>query len=388
MRSVTVLGSTGTIGTKALDIIREHPGRFRVAALAAGTNVDMVVSQAVEFAPSFIAVGDSVDLTALHGRLARAGWNGELASGMEGLSFAAGSVEADIVLSAVSGTAGIMPTYAAVSAGRTVALANKESIVACGELMLAEARRSGATIIPVDSEHSALYQLLSGVPREHVRRVVLTASGGPFLNVPLTDLARMTAKDALSHPVWNMGRKITIDSATLANKGLEVIEAHYLFGTPYDDIAVFVHPTSIIHGLVELTDGSLLAHMGVPDMRLPIANAFFHPGRMATAQPLSLDQLANLQLLPVDTVRFPFLGLAYAAGRAGRSCPVVFNTADEIAVSAFLEGRIGYLSIHDTVAEALEHHVPRDINHIDDVAAVEAETRIAVAAIIARREVR
>ncbi|RMG87965.1 MAG: 1-deoxy-D-xylulose-5-phosphate reductoisomerase [Candidatus Dadabacteria bacterium] len=369
MKRIAVLGATGSIGRSTLDIVRRHPHRFRVVALAAGgRHPERLAAQAREFGARWVAVPDEDAAR----RLRDLGVEAEILAGPQGLVQVAGLDEVDLVVSAVVGAAGLVPTYAAVLAGKTVALANKESLVAAGEVVMAAARRTGARILPVDSEHSALFQALEGRDIAHVRRLVLTASGGPFRGRTRASLAGVGVEEALAHPNWSMGPKITVDSATLMNKGLEVIEARWLFDVPAERIHVAVHPESIVHSLVEFVDGSLLAQLGPPDMRIPIAYALAYPERLELPD-LSVDLVAagRLTFEAPDREAFPCLDLAYRALRAGGTVPAVLSAANEEAVAAFLAGRLGFLGIPEAVAATLEAHDPRPLGTVQE--ALEAD---------------
>ncbi|WP_449247001.1 1-deoxy-D-xylulose-5-phosphate reductoisomerase [Desulfarculus baarsii] len=355
-KRLAILGSTGSIGQSTLDVIRRQAERFEIVSLTAASSVEALAAQAIEFRPKIVAVANQEAAGRLRALLP-AGLRSLVAHGAEGYLEAAAGCGAQVVVSAMVGAAGLLPTLAAVKAGLTVALANKETLVAGGELVMAEAARGGATILPVDSEHSAIFQcLLAGAPEE-VARLWLTASGGPFRQLDRQALAKVTPEQALAHPNWSMGPKITVDSATLMNKGLEVIEAHWLFDQPYDKIKVVVHPQSIVHSMVEFVDGNFMAQMGPPDMRLPIALALNHPRRLRAVGP-SLDpgKLAALSFEEPDPERFPALGLACQAGRAGKAAPAVLNAANEVAVRRFLAGRLGFLDIASCVEAVLERH--------------------------------
>jgi 1-deoxy-D-xylulose-5-phosphate reductoisomerase len=346
---VAVLGSTGSIGTQALDVVRTHPDRFRVVSLAAGRNTDLLAAQAAEFG----VPGDRARLTA--------GDPGVLA-GLARLP------DADVVLNAVVGFAGLPVTLAALEAGKRLALANKESLIAAGPVVARAREGGGGEIVPVDSEHSAIYQALLAGPKEAVRRILITASGGPFRGRSRADLDHVTVADALAHPTWSMGPKITVDSSTLMNKGLEVIEANELFGVGLDRIEVVVHPQSVVHGMVEWTDGSTIAQLSMPDMRLPIAYALATPGR--TDHPTGVIDWARLGTLtfePPDTEAFPCLALAYAAARTGGGAPTVLNAANEVAVAAFLDGRLPWRGIAEVVAEVTAAHTPGNLERVEDV---------------------
>lgn len=359
-RNVVILGSTGSIGRQALDVVRSHPDRFRVVGLAAGGDRDNLDRQAVEFGVGCAVLGTeaAIDLAA--------------------------DPEADVVLNAIVGAAGLRASLAALGAGTTLALANKESLVAGGELCLAAARRSGARIVPVDSEHWALSQCLEGRDRAGIERIVLTASGGPFRTRALLD--DVTPSEALAHPTWAMGPKISIDSATLMNKGLEVVEAHHLFGFDFDDIGVVVHPQSIVHGIVELTDSSLLLQAGPTDMRIPIQGALADPDRLPPpGARLDLEKLGALDFEPVDDERFPALRLAYEAGRLGATYPAALNAANEEAVGAFLSGLLAFVAIPAVVEAVVSGHRPGDPLELDDVLEADADARASARGIIRAR---
>jgi 1-deoxy-D-xylulose-5-phosphate reductoisomerase len=357
-KRVAILGSTGSIGRSTLAVIRDALGDYaEVVALAAGRNVELLAEQAREFRPRLAVLGGgdaAKNLARLRGLLD--GVNGvESAAGDAALVRAATHPEADLVVSAIVGAAGLLPTLAALEAGKTVALANKEPMVMAGALMTAAAARSGARILPVDSEHSAVFQALHCGKRSEVRRLVLTASGGPFRTVPRERLAAVSAADALKHPTWAMGAKITIDSATLMNKALEVIEARWLFEIDFARIAVVIHPQSIVHSLVEFVDGSVVAQLGRPDMRVPIQYALTYPERRpGTVEPPDLLALRELSFFPVDAERFPSLELGFAAGRAGGTLPAAMNAANEAAVALFLDGRIRFPEIFALIRRAME----------------------------------
>ncbi len=366
-----ILGSTGSIGRNAIDVIRRLPG-FSVAGLAAGRDAASLERQARALKPRFVALHDRAAATAL--RRALAGLRIEVLEGPEGVAEAAERPEGDIVVSAMVGSAGLAPTWAAVKAGKRVALANKETLVVGGDLITREAARTGASLIPVDSEHSAIFQCLAGRGAEGVRRIVLTGSGGPFRT--RRSLARVTVREALRHPTWRMGPKITIDSATLMNKGLEVIEARWLFGMPPDRIGVVIHPQSIVHSLVEFVDGSVLAQLGLPDMRLPIQYALTHPVRNAAPWPrLDLAAVGNLTFEPPDHRRFPCLGLCAEAARRGGAAPVALNAANEVAVAAFLAGRIGFMDIPRVIARSLARASGARLESVGQVLDADREAR-------------
>ncbi|GAB4491293.1 MAG: 1-deoxy-D-xylulose-5-phosphate reductoisomerase [Thermodesulfovibrionales bacterium] len=355
MKNISVLGSTGSIGQSTLDVVASHRDRFRVVALAAGRNCDLLERQIREFRPEIVAVADSATADRLRPRV-----NGvKILAGSDGICEAAACPRADFVLSAIVGAAGLLPTMAALGAGKDVGLANKEALVIAGGLVMAEAKRRNVRIIPVDSEHSAVFQCIEGRKTSDVRRIVLTASGGPFLNRTRQDLETITAEDALRHPNWSMGRKITIDSATLMNKGLEVIEACWLFGMPPDRVDVLIHPQSIVHSMVEFRDRSTLAQLSAPDMRGPIAYALSWPDRFDDPIPgLELDRVGSLTFRKPDHDAFPCLSYAYDAIRQGGTAPAVLNAANEVAVHAFLENRIGFTEIAAVIRSAMSCAVP------------------------------
>ncbi|HNQ81442.1 MAG: 1-deoxy-D-xylulose-5-phosphate reductoisomerase [Acidobacteriota bacterium] len=373
MRKIAVLGSTGTIGRNTLDIVRRHRRLFKVTALAAGSNRDLLLSQIVEFRPLLVSVGTDADAAALRRELGRRG--PDILSGAEGASAAAAETSADLVVSAIAGFNGLRPTLAAVRAGKTVALANKESLVAAGGLLRREAKNSGAVFIPVDSEHSGIFQCLAGIDRGDIRSVVLTASGGPFLRIPLRELRRKTPEEALAHPRWTMGRKVTIDSATMMNKGLELIEARWLFDLAPDMIRVLIHPQSIVHALVELRDGSVLAQLSRTDMRIPIQYALTYPRRRdGFLPPLDLAASGPLEFSSPDERRFPLLKTARRVMGEKDSAAVAMNAANEIAVEAFLGARLRFNGIAETVEEALAGLRPRRLDSLDDI--IEEDRRI------------
>jgi len=374
MKRLAILGSTGSIGTHTLDVVAAHPDQFEVAALAAGNNVDLLEQQVRRFHPRFVALVGEAAARKLARRLGATGV--EVAWGTDGLCRAGADTGADMVVSAIVGGAGLVPTMAALRAGKSLALANKETLVMAGELVTAEARARGIRILPVDSEHSAIFQCLATSDAQQVRRLVLTASGGPFRTLPLEAFAAITPEDALRHPTWAMGKKITIDSATLVNKGLEVIEARWLFGLPVDQVDVIVHPQSVVHSLVEYVDGSVLAQLGVPDMRLPIQYALTYPGRCACpAARLSLEDMGDLTFEAVDRRKFPCLDLAYEAARGGGSWPAVLNAANEVAVQWFLDRRIGFDEIPTILRKALDAHPHRAIGSVEEVLDVDRQVR-------------
>jgi 1-deoxy-D-xylulose-5-phosphate reductoisomerase len=381
MRHIAILGSTGSIGQSALAVIAAHPDRLRVVAMAAGENIARLVEQVERFAPETIAMSASRALADACAELRRRGAHDppRALNGPEGLIAVATHPDADVVLFASSGTAALDAVLAAIEAGKTIALANKEILVMAGGIVMDAARRRGVAVIPVDSEHNAIHQCLHGRSSSEVRRLILTASGGPFRDMPLVDIANVTPEEALRHPTWTMGPKITIDSATLMNKGLEVIEARWLFDVPPDRIEVLVHPQSIVHSMVELVDGSIIAQLGVTDMRLPIQYAFSYPARWAAPlPPLDLARAGRLDFASPDTARFPCLDLAFRALAGHAGLPIVLNAANEVAVSAFLERRISLTAIPDLIGHAMnayEAGMPSPIQDLADVRAVDRWAR-------------
>ncbi len=373
MRSVAVLGATGSIGMQALEIVGAHPG-LRACALAAGSDHAGLVAAARAHGVERIALVDRGAAAA-----ARVDFDGEVLEGRDGVERLAADAGADVVLNAIVGAAGLRATLATLAAGADLALANKESLVAGGDLVMDALRRSGRSMLPVDSEHAALAQCMEGAAEGSVSGVVITASGGPFRGRTAESLADVTVADALAHPTWNMGAKITIDSATLMNKGLEVIEAHHLFGIGYDDIEVVVHPQSIVHGMVRYRDGALLAHIGYPDMRVPISWALTFPERAATPVPaLDLAAPLRLEFEPPDLATFRCLALARAAGREGGTAPCVLNAANEAAVASFLDGEIGFLDIAALVERALDEVVAEPLASLEQLEDADARARAAV----------
>ena len=396
MKAISVLGSTGSIGTQTLQIAEALPERFQVVALTANRNLDLLLRQIQRHQPEVVALAESDDVPALRERLAglepaqRPARLPEILGGSEGLCAAAAWPTADLVVAGIVGCAGLLPTLAAIRAGKDVALANKETLIAAGPVVLPELAASGARLLPADSEHSAIFQCLQGLPWPDqarlstgqappgLRRILLTASGGAFRDWDPADLTKVTVADATSHPNWVMGRKITVDSATLMNKGLEVIEAHYLFGMDYDAIEIVIHPQSIIHSLVELADSSVLAQLGWPDMKLPILCCLSWPERLDTPWPrLDLAAIGSLTFREPDAARYPCMELAYAAGRAGGTMPAALNAANEQAVALFLEERIPFLAIPAVIEKVCERH-QRDLRaqpSLEDVLAVDRWAR-------------
>ena len=374
MKALCILGSTGSIGESTLDVVRRMPGKFRVRSMTAGGNAKKLAEQAAEFQPARIAISEKDKYAELKSSLN--GWRGEILAGAEALCALAEEPESDYVVSAIVGAAGLLPTLAALKSGKQVGIANKEPLVMCGPLMIAAAEKSGATILPIDSEHSAVFQSARAGNHGEIRKIVLTASGGPFRKATKEMMAKARKEDALKHPTWSMGAKITIDSATLMNKALEIIEAHFLFGVPYEAIHVWVHPQSIVHALVEFTDGSVVAQLGLPDMRLPIQYALTWPERLDGGLPvLPLEKMATLTFEEPDRERFPSLDLSYLAGRKGGTAPAVLNAANEAAVQLFLDAAIPFVKIFDLVGAALGAHAVKPMDSVAGVLAADAWAR-------------
>lgn len=381
VQGITVLGATGSIGQSTLDVVRRHPDRYRIVALTAHRQVDRLVADCLEFAPRLAVVGDADSAQVTTARLAAAGSSTEVAWGEEALVAAATHPEAAMVMAAIVGAAGLAPTLAAARAGRRILLANKEILVMAGELFMHAVHAHGATLLPVDSEHNAIFQALPpdfsrGLAACGVDKIFLTASGGPFRSLPLSALADVTPEQACAHPNWVMGRKISVDSATMMNKGLEVIEAHWLFAAPPAMIQVVVHPQSVIHSAVQYVDGSVIAQLGNPDMRTPIAYALAWPERIAAGvEPLDLFKVGRLDFQPPDFSRFRCLQLAYDALRAGGTAPAVLNAANEVAVAAFLERRLSFTGIASLIEETLAAVEAGPEGSLDDVLAADAAAR-------------
>ncbi|MBI5235545.1 MAG: 1-deoxy-D-xylulose-5-phosphate reductoisomerase [Deltaproteobacteria bacterium] len=360
-KGLAILGSTGSIGESTLEVVRRHPDRFAVVSLAAGNNVARLKEQIVEFKPRFVSINGSARFPAGEGE------GFAVAYGADGAIQAATFDGVDTVVAAISGSAGLAPVMAAVRSGRAVALANKEALVMAGPLVMEEARKSGATLMPIDSEHSAIFQSLAGHRKQDLRRIILTASGGPFLNAPLDTLETMTPGQALKHPRWNMGAKVSIDSATMMNKGLEVIEARWLFDVKPEDIKVVIHPQSIVHSMVEYIDGSVISQLSTPDMKLPIAYALAYPERIESGTtPLGMAGL-SLDFSEPDHLRFPCLGLAYQALKLGGTASAALNAVDEVAVEMFLKGALPFTGINKLIKRVLDSHDVKAIKSIEDV---------------------
>ncbi|MBI5660137.1 MAG: 1-deoxy-D-xylulose-5-phosphate reductoisomerase [Nitrosomonadales bacterium] len=387
---LTILGSTGSIGTSTLDVVARHPGRYRVLALTAQRQDDALFEQCARFRPRYAVLLDDDAAGRLAQRIAAAGLDVQVLGGIAALERVASLPEVDTVMAAIVGAAGLRPTLAAARAGKKILLANKETLVMAGRIFMDTARQHGATLLPIDSEHNAVFQAL---PRDYagdlaasgVRRILLTASGGSFRDTPLSDLRQVTPEQACAHPNWVMGRKISVDSSTMMNKGLEVIEAHWLFNAPADAIQVVVHPQSVIHSLVQYVDGSVLAQLGNPDMRTPIAHALAYPERIeAGVEPLDLVKVATLGFSAPDFSRFPCLALAYRALRAGGTAPAALNAANEVAVAAFLNREIPFLDIPRTIETVMDAVTPSAANTLDDVLGADAAARAAARELVQR----
>ena len=383
MQQITVLGSTGSIGVSTLDVVARHPDKFSIVALTANTQVDLLFGQCQQFKPGYAVMLDEDAAAQLRQRVQESGLSTVVLSGMAALEQVSVLPEVATVMAAIVGAAGLRPTLAAARAGKKILLANKEILVMAGNVFMDAVRASGSVLLPIDSEHNAIFQALprgyDGDPAGNgVRRILLTASGGPFLNTPLGDLHNVTPEQACAHPNWVMGRKISVDSATMMNKGLEVIEAHWLFGASADDIQVVVHPQSVIHSLVEYVDGSVLAQLGNPDMRTPIAFGLAYPDRIdAGVAPLDLFKVATLNFSAPDFERFPCLALAYQALRAAGTAPAVLNAANEVAVAAFLDQQIAFLSIPRVIEAVLNQLQVSTVSSLGDVLDADAEARSA-----------
>lgn len=384
LKKIAILGSTGSIGRQSLEVIDEFAEDFQVVALATGSNIHLLAEQALKYKPTYLAVNSPQLLPELQELVS--GLPVKILTGIEGMSRIAVLPEVDLVLTAVVGSVGIKPTLAAINAGKTIALANKETLVAAGSIIIPAVTEKGVKILPVDSEHSAIFQCLEGTKPTDVKRLILTASGGPFRGYRPEDLAKVTLEQALNHPNWKMGGKITIDSATMFNKGLEVIEAHWLFGMEFDRIGVVIHPESIIHSLVELVDGSHLAQIGLCDMRLPIQYALTYPEHLPNTFPkLNLLNGAQLNFFPVDFRLFPAVQLAYEVGRYGGGMPAAMNAANEEAVKSFLMGKIKFIDIISIVSEVVEAYQKENFAKdpgLDEILAVDSWARIRSAQII------
>ena len=388
MKAITILGSTGSIGTQTLDIVTHHPEQFRVVGLAAGNNVALLAEQIRTFKPEIVALGNETKLSELQDALAKlsegiASYSNQpkILVGQEGICEVARYGDAQSVVTGIVGCAGLLPTIAAIEAGKDIALANKETLIAGAPVVLPLVKKHGVKLLPADSEHSAIFQCLQGVPDGGLRRIILTASGGSFRDLSVEQLSSVTVQDALKHPNWSMGQKITIDSATLMNKGLEVIEAHYLFNLDYDQIDIVIHPQSIIHSLIEVQDTSVLAQLGWPDMRLPLLYALSWPERIYTDwEQLDLVKAGNLTFREPDHQKYPCMQLAYAAGRAGGLMPAVLNAANEQVVALFLSEKIGFLDIPRLIETVCDRFTSQNTPNpsLDDILAADQWARQAV----------
>lgn len=380
-KNISLLGSTGSIGRNVLDVVRQYPGRFRIVGMAAGNNIKLLRDQIEAFHPLLVSVAEDVagDLI----QSLPAGWGDRVLVGREGNELVASLPEAELVVSAIVGAAGLTPTLAAIEAGKDVALANKETLVMAGELVMAAVARQRVQLLPIDSEHSAVAQALTAGRKEDVARIILTASGGPFRHKAARELWEVTPEEALNHPNWSMGKKISIDSATLMNKGLEVIEAHWLFGAPVEQIEVLIHPQSIVHSMVEYIDGSVVAQMGIPDMRIPIVHALAFPERLRLALPrLNLTKCGDLQFAAPDFDRFPALQLAYRACKKGGTMPAALNAANEVAVTAFLERKIRFPEIARVAADTLSRVALRPADNLAAVLAADLAARMQAESVV------
>jgi 1-deoxy-D-xylulose-5-phosphate reductoisomerase len=375
MKKIALLGATGSIGVSALEVVRAHPEEYKIAALSAGRNGDLLLSQIEAFRPTAVAVLNESVAAEIASRMPAMNAP-EVFVGIQGFVRLATLDGVDTVISAMTGAAGLLPTYEAIKAGKHVALANKETMVMAGPLVMAEARRRGVSILPIDSEHSAILQSLRGHLQDDLKRVILTASGGPFRDLSLEEMGHVTAAQALRHPNWQMGPKITIDSATLMNKGLEVIEARWLFDLNMDQIDILIHPQSILHSMVEYRDGSVIGQMGIPDMTIPIAYALSYPRHLSNGlPPLDLAKIGDLSFRKPDLKRFRCLKLALQAATTGGSMPAVLNGANEIAVDAFLKGMIGFLDIPDLIEKTMDAHTHSPVDTIEAVMAADRWAR-------------
>ncbi len=391
MKAITLLGSTGSIGTQTLDIVAQYPDQFRIVGLAAGNNVEMLAQQIRQFRPSIAAINSPSKLPILQDAIKDLDYKPILLAGEAGIVEVAAYGDSESVVTGIVGCAGLLPTIAAIKAGKNIALANKETLIAGSPVVLPLIKEYGVKLLPADSEHSAIFQCLQGVPKGGLRKIILTASGGAFRDWAVDDLASVTVADALKHPNWSMGRKITVDSATLMNKGLEVIEAHFLFGMDYDNIEIVIHPQSIIHSLIELQDTSVLAQLGWADMRLPLLYAMSYPERIYTDwERLDLVKAGNLTFREPDHQKYPCMNLAYAAGRAGGSMPAVLNAANEQAVALFLDEKIKFLDIPRCIEITCERHTSSHALNpsLEDIIGADIWARQEVIAFLSQLEAR
>lgn len=381
MRTIALLGSTGSIGVSTLALVREFPERFAVYGMVAGRNIKLLAKQIKEFNPAVVAIERLEDISLLRRLIGK--HKVEILAGEAGAIAVATAAKVDVVLAAIVGGAGLMPTLQGLLAGKEIALANKEALVMAGELFVKAAKKKRVRLLPVDSEHSAIFQCLQGNQRADVDKIILTASGGPFLRTPLHRLSKVSIDQALKHPNWIMGKKITIDSATMMNKGLEVIEARWEFDMEPSGIEVVIHPQSIVHSMVRYQDGAIMAQLGIADMRIPIAYALSYPHRLkGNWKPLDLTELGELNFLPVEKRRFPALTLAYEALKEGGTMPAVLNAANEIAVAAFLSGRVGFREIHRIIDRTMQRHETAHASDVGDVIEIDRWARETAAAFI------
>lgn len=380
MKKINLLGATGSIGTQTLDIIAAHPDRFSLSAMSVGRNIQKASEIITQFQPKLVSVLEEADAVHLQKEFP----NVTIVHGDEGLIEAAVGIEADVLLNSVIGSVGLRPTLAAIEAGMTIAIANKETLVAAGDLVVEAAKRHNVPLVPVDSEHSALFQSLNGENPKRITQLILTASGGSFREYTRDQLQNVTVEQALAHPNWSMGNKLTIDSATMMNKGLEVIEAHHLFAMPYDQIECLLHKESIIHSMVEFEDTSVMAQLGSPDMRVPIQYALTYPDRipMANAKRLRLDEIGKLHFKKMDYERFKALAFAYDAGREGGTLPTAMNAANEVAVQLFMEGRISFMQIEEIIERMMDHHQTIKDPNLEDILETDRITRKKVYGIV------
>ena len=381
MKRIALLGSTGSIGVSTLALVREFPDRFRICGMVAGQNLALLAKQIKEFSPECVAIKHEQDVPRLRRLLGKS--KAEILFGEAGSAAVATAPEVDVVLAAIVGGAGLMPCFKGLLAGKEIALANKEALVMAGQIFVDAAKKQRVRLLPVDSEHSAIFQCLQGNQRTEVDKIILTASGGPFLRTPLGRLDKVSVKQALKHPNWKMGQKITVDSATMMNKGLEVIEARWEFDMDPSAIQVVIHPQSVVHSMVRYQDGAIIAQLGIADMRIPIAYALSFPNRLKGSwRPLDLTQHGELNFLPVEKKRFPALSLAYDALREGGTMPTVLNGANEVAVAAFLNGRIGFREIHRIIVKTMHKHANRAAREIGEVLEVDRWARQQASALI------
>ena len=382
IQHITILGSTGTIGMNTLDVIARHSAKFQIVALTANRQVDRLLEQCQRFRPEYAVMLDADSAEVLRGKIKQAGLDVEVLSGIEALERVASLPQVDSVMAAIVGSSGLRPALAAARAGKRILLANKETLVMSGSVFMDAVRQHNATLLPIDSEHNAIFQSLprnfaNNLDESGVKRILLTASGGPFRNMPLSELDHVTPQQACAHPNWVMGRKISVDSATMMNKGLEVIEAHWLFNADADKIQVVIHPQSVIHSMVEYVDGSVLAQLGNPDMRTPIAYALGFPDRIdAGVSSLDLIKIARLDFEAPDMARFPCLALAYQALRQGGTAPATLNAANEVAVDAFLDERLPFKAIPDMIESVLENNSSKAVEVLGDVTEADAQARV------------